>query len=170
MRRLVLVTTLVTAVVLAAATPALGSRPSVELCRGEAWKTVGTTNSKVFRNVGDCVAYSERGGTLVPLLQAVADERCILDPVDPPSSACITVTGFGLEPGSDVVVTLAIEGEPLVFVATGDADGEVFFETATGCLPGTDEIVLSLSATGMTATGVALSTPPNTFSIFCTRG
>jgi hypothetical protein len=156
--------TLATAGVLAGS--ALAAPPPVNVCAGEGWQTVVTINPQPFQNRGECTAYTARGG---PLLQAIADERCIIDPIDPPNSACFTVTGSGLEPGSEVLVTLVIEGEPIVFVETVDALGEVFFQTAAGCIPGTEEIVLSVSASGVTATGIPLATPTDTFSIFCTR-
>ena len=165
--RVALLVTLVAAA-LGASASAHATPANVDACGGQGWQTVGTTDKQLFRNMGECVAYSARGGTLVPLLQAVADERCLIDPLDPPNSVCVTVTGFGLEPESAVTVTLVF-GEPIVYFATVDLQGEVFFQTAAGCLPGTEEIVLSLYASGTTASGLPLTTPTDTFSVFCTQ-
>jgi hypothetical protein len=167
--RIALLATLAAAAALATSGSALASAPDVGACAREGWQTVGGSDQRLFKNVGECVSYNARGGTLVPLLQAIADERCIIEPIDPPNSACFTVTGFGLEPGSVVSVTLVIEGEPIFFFPVVDAEGEVFFQTAAGCIPGTEEIVLSISAFGVTASGVAVTTPTDTFSTFCTR-
>jgi hypothetical protein len=165
----ILLAALATSCAVAAPASARAAMPAPEMCKGEGWQTVGTVDQQLFRSIGACVSYSAQGGTLVPLLQAIADERCIIGPIDPPNAACFTVTGFRLEPGSQVVVTLIAEGEPLVFFATVDALGQVFFQTAAVCVPGTLEIVLTISASGVTATGIPLVTPTDTFSIFCTR-
>ena len=163
----VILATLATAGALAGS--ALATPPAMNVCAGRGWQTVATTNHELFRNRGHCTTYSARGGTLAPLLQAILDERCIIGPINPPNSFCLTVTGFGLEPGSEVLITEVIEGQPIPNVATVDAQGEVFFQTAGGCTPGTEEIVISVSASGVTATGIPLSTPTDTFSTFCTR-
>ena len=106
----------------------------------------------------------------MPLLQAIADETCVINPRVPPNNVCFTVTGFGLEPGSEVMVTIAVEGDQVVNFATVGPEGNVGWESAAGCVPGSEEIVLSISASGITATGVPVTTPPDSFSIFCGRG
>jgi hypothetical protein len=153
----------------AASAGAEGNSRAAEFCRMGGWKTLGTSDEQVFRTVGDCTSYGAHGGVLVPLLQAIVDETCILDPNVPPSSACFTVKGFGLEPGSEVRVSLVIEGEELLFPQIVDGEGKVHFETSAGCVPGEEKIVLSLSASGVTATGISLATPEESVSLFCTR-
>ena len=150
---------------------ALGTTPTAKVCAGQGWQTVGTTDHQLFRNRGDCTAYSARGGTLVPLLQAILDRRsCSVDPAGSLNLACLTVTGFGLEPGSGVLITQVAEADLFVVVATVDAQGEAFFQLGIGCVPGTEEIVISAEASGVTATGIPLATPTDTISVFCTRG
>jgi hypothetical protein len=144
-------------------------RPVVQLCQGDGWKIVGAAHDQTFDSFASCVRYGARGGTYVPLLQAVADQRCILDPIVPPNNVCLTVTGFGLVPGSTVIVSETIEGETIVSWVTVDADGRMNWQTAAGCVPGSEEIVISIFASGVTATGVLITTPEQSFSIFCTR-
>jgi hypothetical protein len=159
-------------VAFALAAPASGIASSnsadAKLCQQGGWQTVGGADQTVFDNAGECTSYAARGGTVVPLLQIFADQRCV-SPSSPPSSVCITVTGFGLEPESDAVITLVIEGEPLVFTEGADQQGTVTFETSAVCTAGSEEIPIAIFASAVTASGVPLSTGPVAFSIFCTR-
>jgi hypothetical protein len=157
-----------TFVEVAAAASSEGGRAAVRLCQNDGWQVVGTADEQVFTGFGSCVSYGVRGGTFVPLLRAIADQRCV-DHRVPPNAVCFTVEGFGLKPGSEVVVTLVVGGEPIVFVATVDAQGHVDWQTSSGCIPGSEEIVLSVSAAGITAIGVPVRAAEESFSIFCTR-
>lgn len=156
----------------ASADDSRGNSEVVHLCRDGGWEVFGTTDKQVFRDPGDCARYGARGGTLLPLLQAIAntDPACISNVGVPPSGVCFTVTGFGLAPGSEVIVTEVVEGERIVRVLAVDAEGNVFWQLPAGCAAGSEEIVLSISASGVTAAGVPLTTPEQSFSIFCTRG
>jgi hypothetical protein len=145
------------------------SPPSAAGC-GDAWQTSGATDGSAFRNFQSCVTYVAGGGTLIPLLQAAIDYSCILDPRDPPNSACMHVTGFGLLAGSEVVVKEAYEGEPIIYRLLVAEDGKLDLAHGFGCAPGIEEIVVGLNATATSAAGAALATPAVTFSIFCTRG
>jgi len=145
------------------------SPPSAAGC-GDAWQTSGATDGSAFRNFQSCVTYVAGGGTLIPLLQAAIDYSCILDPRDPPNSACMHVTGFGLLAGSEVVVKETYEGEPIIYRLIVAEDGTLDLAHGFGCAPGIEEIVVGLNATATSAAGAALATPAVTFSIFCTRG
>jgi len=116
-----------------------------------------------IRNQAQCKKYASRGGTLVPLLQA-SGAGC------GSSNACFAVTGFGLDPGSEVAITVFVDGDRTcdpTFTDTVAEDGTIDFETGVGCESGSIEHTSAISASGTTSRGFSVSSTSSTVHLFC---
>ena len=133
-----------------------GNSPAAHACQDGGFVNLVRSDGSTFANVGDCVSYAARGGTLVPVTLNVSFSPCC-DGLN----TIVTAIGSGLEPGSIVTYTFINDSgtqfgpAPVPVNPTVAPDGNFSSEWVTGC-PGDHSFVFyATTAYGrpITATG-----------------
>jgi hypothetical protein len=139
---------------------AAGNQGNAALCTQDLSSLFRSSDGSSFSNPGDCVSFGARGGTYTQLKLVTC--------VGLPGGICWSATGLGLEPGTVVTLNLAFnDGGLAQSTALVLADGTIGpIEASASCTGGSTES-FSVSATGTTSAGAAVTTSTLTGTFAC---